>query len=158
MARKKSQREGNVVAQNRKARRDYFIEQTYEAGIVLVGTEVKSLRKGQASISEAFADEVGGELFLKGAHIPEYLEASRFNHDPRRPRKLLLHKREIHRLIGQVRRRGMTVVPLTVFFDSRGMAKVELALARGKVKADKRAAVKDRDWKRQKARLMREKG
>ncbi len=149
---------GNVAAQNRKARRDYFIEDTYEAGIALTGTEVKSLRQGRATINEAFAGGKQGELFLFNAHIPEYLAASRFNHDPKRPRKLLMHKREVRRLLGAVDREGMTLVPLAIYFKDNGRAKVELAKARGKHKYDKRAAVKDRDWKLQKSRLMREKG
>ena len=146
------------MARNRKARHDYLIEETFEAGIALSGTEVKSLRQGRATITEAFAGDKEGELYLFNAHVPEYLAGSRFNHEPRRPRKLLLHKREIRKLIAAVRRDGMTLVPLAVYFNDRGMAKVELALARGKHRYDKRAAVKARDWKRQKARLMRDKG
>ncbi len=155
---RKKQSPGNVAAQNRKARRDYFIEDTYEAGIALTGTEVKSLRQGRATITEAYAGGKGGELFLFNAHIPEYLAASRFNHDPKRPRKLLLHKREVRKLLAAVEREGMTIVPLSIYFNDGGRAKVELGRARGKHKYDKRAAVKDRDWKLQKARLMREKG
>ena len=159
MARKKSDpSKGRVAAQNRRARRDYFVEETSEAGIALTGTEVKSLRQGRATITEAYAGPRHGEIFLFNAHIPEYLAASRFNHDPKRPRKLLLHRREIRRLIGAVERDGMTLVPLSIYFNERGRAKVELARARGKHKYDKRAAVKDRDWKMQKARLMRDKG
>ncbi len=149
---------GNVAAQNRKARRDYAIDELFEAGIALVGTEVKSLRQGRANITEAYASEKNGELYLFNAHIPLYGSASSFNHEPRRPRKLLLHKRQIGKLIGAVQRKGMTLVPLSVYFNAKGLAKVELALAKGKHSYDKRAAVKDRDWKRQKARLMREKG
>ncbi|HXV23881.1 MAG TPA: SsrA-binding protein SmpB [Alphaproteobacteria bacterium] len=147
-----------IAAQNRKARHDYFIEDTVEAGIMLVGTEVKSLRGGKASIGEAFAGEEGGELYLFNAYIPEYDAASRFNHKPRRPRKLLVRKREMDRLLGQIRREGVTVVPLTFYFNPRGIVKVELGLARGKRKVDKRAAEKEKDWKRDKARLMRNKG
>ncbi len=147
-----------IAAQNRKARHDYFIEDTVEAGIMLVGTEVKSLRGGKASIGEAFAGEQGSELYLFNAYIPEYDAASRFNHQPRRPRKLLVRKREMNRLLGQIRREGVTVVPLTFYFNPRGIVKVELGLARGKRKVDKRAAEKERDWKRDKARLMRNKG
>ena len=147
-----------IAAQNRKARHDYFIEDTVEAGIVLFGTEVKALRGGKASIGEAFAGEQGGELYLFNAYIPEYEAANRFNHQPRRPRKLLVHRREMERLLGQIRREGVTVVPLSFYFNPRGILKVELGLARGKRKVDKRAALKERDWKRDKARLMRNKG
>jgi len=156
---KKKPLEGSrIAAQNRRARHDYHIEERFEAGLALVGTEVKSLRQGHASISEAYAGEKGGELFLFNAHIPEYESGRHFGHEPRRPRKLLLHRREIGRLIGAVRREGMTLVPLSVYFNRRGLAKVDLALARGMQKVDKRAAVKDRDWKRDKARLMRARG
>ncbi len=155
---RKGRAKGNAVARNRKARHDYLIEETFETGIALSGTEVKSLRQGRATITEAFAGDKEGELYLFNAHVPEYRAGSRFNHEPRRPRKLLLHKREIRKLIAAVRRDGMTLVPLAVYFNDRGMAKVELALARGKHRYDKRAAVKARDWKRQKARLMRDKG
>jgi SsrA-binding protein len=147
-----------IAAQNRKARHDYFIEDTVEAGIMLVGTEVKALRGGKASIGEAFAGEQGGELYLFNAYIPEYEAANRFNHQPRRPRKLLVHKREMNRLLGQIRREGVTVVPLSFYFNPRGIVKVELGLARGKRKVDKRASEKEKDWKRDKARLMRNRG
>jgi SsrA-binding protein len=147
-----------IAAQNRKARHDYFIEDTVEAGIMLVGTEVKALRGGKASIGEAFAGEQGGELYLFNAYIPEYEAANRFNHQPRRPRKLLVHKREMNRLLGQIRREGVTVVPLSFYFNPRGIVKVELGLARGKRKVDKRHAEKEKDWKRDKARLMRNRG
>jgi SsrA-binding protein len=147
-----------IAAQNRKARHDYFIEDTVEAGIMLAGTEVKSLRGGKASIGEAFAGEQGGELYLFNAYIPEYDAASRFNHQPRRPRKLLLHRREMNRLLGEIGREGVTVVPLSFYFNPRGILKVELGLARGKRKVDKRAAAKEKDWKRTQARLMRHKG
>jgi SsrA-binding protein len=147
-----------IAAQNRKARHDYFIEDTVEAGIMLAGTEVKALRGGKASIGEAFAGEQGGELYLFNAYIPEYEAANRFNHQPRRPRKLLVHKREMHRLLGQIRREGVTVVPLSFYFNPRGIVKVELGLARGKRKVDKRHAEKEKDWKRDKARLMRNRG
>lgn len=143
-----------TVAQNRRARFDYAIEDTFEAGIMLAGTEVKSLRRGQASINEAYAGDRGGELFLFNAHVPEYEAGSTFGHEPRRPRKLLLHRREIAKLLIAIRREGMTLIPLSVYFNKRGMAKVALGLAKGKQKADKRAAIKDRDWKRQKSRLL----
>lgn len=147
-----------IAAQNRKARHDYFIEDTLEAGIMLAGTEVKALRGGKASIGEAFAGEQGGELYLFNAYIPEYEAANRFNHQPRRPRKLLVHKREMERLLGQIRREGVTVVPLSFYFNPRGIVKVELGLARGKRKVDKRASEKEKDWKRDKARLLRNRG
>ena len=149
---------GQIAAQNRKARHDYLIEDTLEVGIMLAGTEVKALRQGSASIGEAYAGESAGELYLFNAYIPEYEAANRFNHQPRRPRKLLLHRREMNRLLGQIRREGVTVVPLAFYFNERGLLKVELGLARGKKKADRRAAEKARDWRREQARLMREKG
>lgn len=147
-----------VVAENRKARRDYEIEDTFEAGIALAGTEVKSLRQGKANIAESYASDEDGELFLINAYIPEYAQGSRFNHEPRRPRKLLLHLKEIHRLLVGIQREGMTIVPLRLYFNERGLAKLELALARGRKLHDKRQVVRKRDWERQKARLMREKG
>lgn len=156
--RKKGVSSGNVVAQNRRARHDYLIEETFEAGIALVGTEVKSLRQGHASINEAYAGNKDGELVLFNAHIPEYQATKHFGHEPRRVRKLLMHRREIRKLIGAVRRGGMTLVPLSIYFNKRGVAKVALALGRGKRSVDKRETVKERDWKRQKARLIREKG
>lgn len=157
MAKKKKKKgpDGTIVAQNRKARHDYFIEDTVEAGIQLMGSEVKSLRKGSGSIGESYAVEKGGELYLTNAYIPEYAAAAKYNgHEPRRERKLLLHKREIHRLMGNIQREGYTLVPLSIYFNPRGIAKVELGLAKGKHKADKRQSSKDRDWKRDKARLM----
>lgn len=158
MARGKKTSGGKIAAQNRKARHDYSIEETFHAGIMLTGTEVKSLRLGRASIIESFAGEIAGELFLLNANIPEYESANRFNHEPKRPRKLLLHGREIAKLSAGIKRKGMTVVPLSIYFNERGMAKVELALARGKHTYDKRAAIKDRDWGRDKARLLRDRG
>ncbi len=149
---------GRSVAENRKARRDYFIEETIEAGIMLVGSEVKSLRAGRANIAESYASEQNGELFLRNAHIAKYESANRFGHEERRSRKLLLRKREINRLIGTVRREGMTLVPLRLYFNERGIAKLTLALAKGKKQYDKRAAEKERSWRREKQRLMREKG
>jgi SsrA-binding protein len=147
-----------LVAQNRKARHNYQIEDSLEAGVMLAGTEVKSLRQGRASIGEAYAGDERGELYLFNAHIPVYDAAGRFNHQPKRARKLLVHRRELARLIGLVRREGYTLVPLSLYFNERGIAKVELGLARGKRKADKRETEKRRDWQRQKARLMRERG
>ncbi len=146
-----------LVAQNRRARHEYFIEETLEAGIMLQGSEVKSLRLGRGSIAEAYVSESRGELYLQGAHIPEYEAASRFNHEPRRLRKLLVHRRERDRMIGQIRRDGYTIVPLEIYFGPRGHAKVLLGFAKGKRKVDKRETIKQRDWQRQKARLMREK-
>ena len=147
-----------TVAQNRKATHEYFIEEHVEAGLQLMGSEVKSLRAGKASIGEAYAGEYRGEIWLTNAHIAEYAPANRFGHDPKRPRKLLVHKRERDRLLGQVRKDGYTLVPLSIYFNERGIAKLDLGLAKGKKKADKRESVKQRDWQRQKARLMREKG
>ncbi len=149
---------GRVVAQNRRARHEYFIDETLEAGIVLTGSEVKSLRANRGSINEAHAGERDGEIWLYNAHIPEYGPAKHFGHEPRRVRKLLLHKREIDKLIGAIRREGATLVPLSLYFNDRGVAKVQLGLVRGKRKADKRAAIKERDWQRDKARLMRARG
>ena len=149
---------GKIAAQNRKARRNYFIEETLEAGIALLGTDVKSLRQGHGSLTDAYAADRGGEFYLVNVHIPEYRHGNRQNHAPRRPRKLLLHKRELNRLLGSIRRDGMTAVPLSIYFNERGLAKVELGLAKGKRKYDKRAAEKERDWRREKARLLRDKG
>ena len=147
-----------TVAENRRARFDYHVEDTFEAGIALTGTEVKSLRFGEGSIAESYAEVKGGEVWLVNSNIPEFSHGNRFNHVPKRPRKLLLHEREIARLQGAVERKGMTLVPLSVYFNSRGRAKVELALAKGKQAADKRASIKERDWKRDKARLLRDRG
>jgi SsrA-binding protein len=147
-----------IVADNRKARHNYEIGDVIEAGIALVGTEVKSLRQGKATIGEAYAGEYNGELFLYNSYIPEYLQANRFNHEVRRPRKLLLHKNQINKLAGAVTRDGMTVVPLKIYFDERGRAKVEIALARGKQLHDKRQAEKEKSWNRDKARIMRDRG
>lgn len=147
------------VAQNRRALHDYTIVSRLEAGIALTGTEVKALRAGQVSIQEAFAADRLGALYLHNVYIPEYGKAgTHLQHETRRPRLLLLHKREINKLSGAVRREGMTLVPLSIYFNARGRAKVELGLAKGKHKADKRAALKERDWKRDKARLLRNKG
>ncbi|MCB2051391.1 MAG: SsrA-binding protein SmpB [Novosphingobium sp.] len=147
-----------TVAENRRARFDYHIEETFEAGIALTGTEVKSLRFGEGSIAESYAEVRGGEVWLVNANIPEFSHGNRFNHEPKRPRKLLLHEREIARLHGAVERKGMTLVPLSVYFNARGRAKVELALAKGKQAHDKRQTMKERDWKRDKARIMRDRG
>jgi len=143
-----------VIAENRKARHNFFIDDTIEAGLVLTGTEVKSLRAGKANIAEAYAAPEGGALWLVNAHIAEYGAGNRFNHEPRRKRKLLLHKREVVRLSGARDRQGMTLVPLKLYFNERGRAKLLLGLARGKKRYDKRQSEKDRDWKRQKERLL----
>ena len=147
-----------LVAQNRKARHNYFIESSLEAGLALTGTEVKSLRAGKASIAEAYAGDQRGELYLINANIPRYEPANQFNHDPKRPRKLLLHRRELARLRGQIQRQGYTLVPLKLYFNQRGIAKLEIGLARGKRQQDKRQTEKKRDWQREKARLMRDRG
>jgi len=154
----KAQRAFKVVADNRKARFHYAIGDTFEAGIALKGTEVKSLRVGKATIAESYAAESHGELWLYNAYIPEYLQANQFNHVTRRPRKLLLHRREIAKLKGAVEREGMTLVPLKLYFNPKGRAKIELALARGKKLHDKRETEKARTWQRERARLLREKG
>ena len=157
MAEKKP-RPFKIIAENRKARFNYEIGEVVEAGIALTGTEVKSLRQGKATIAESYADARSGEIWLVNANIPEYLQASRFNHAPKRPRKLLLHRHEIARLIGAVERQGMTLVPLKLYFDVKGRAKVELALARGKKLHDKRETEKRRSWERERGRLLRQKG
>ena len=154
MTDKKGEEGRKTVAQNRRARFDYTIQDTVEAGIVLFGTEVKSLRRGGASITESYASDQGGELYLINAHIAPYESGKTFGHQPRRPRKLLLHRREIDKLAGAIRREGMTLVPLSIYFNHRGQAKIALGLAKGRRKADQRAAIKDRDWQRQKSRLL----
>ena len=147
-----------VAAQNRKARHNYQIEDSLEAGLVLRGSEVKALREGRANIAESYAKPENGEIWLINAHIPEYRQAGQFNHEPRRPRKLLLKKREASKLIGATDRDGMTLIPLKLYFNARGIAKLEIGLGKGKHYYDKRETQKKRDWNRQKARLMREKG
>lgn len=146
------------VAQNRRARFDFFIEDKFEAGLALQGTEVKALRAGEATIAESYAEIRGGEVWLVNANIPEYSHGNRINHEPKRPRKLLLNAREVNKLFGAVEKKGMTIVPLSIYFNKTGRAKVEIALAKGKQNHDKRATTKDRDWKRDKARLMRDRG
>jgi len=155
---KKSDPGRKLVAENRKARFNYEIEDTLEAGLVLQGTEVKSLRNGEANIAESYVSEEDGEIWLINSHIPEYLEANRFNHEPRRRRKLLLNKREMARMAQSADREGMTLVPLKLYFNDRGLAKLEVAVAKGKKTVDKRETVKKRDWDRQKARIMKEHG
>jgi len=143
-----------VVAQNRKARHNYFIEETFEAGLALTGTEVKSLRGGRSTIAESYVTEEGGEAWLVNANIPIYAAGNRNNHEPRRARKLLLHRGQLNKLIGAIQREGRPVVPLQVYFNPRGRAKIEIALATGKQAHDKRQSIKDRDWQRQRARMM----
>ena len=147
-----------IIADNRKARFNYQIGDVVEAGLALTGTEVKSLRQGKANIGESYAAAREGELWLHNANIPEYLQASRFNHAPKRPRKLLLHRRQIAKLIGAIEREGMTLVPLKLYFNAKGRAKIELAVARGKKLHDKRETEKKRSWDRERARLIRVKG
>jgi SsrA-binding protein len=147
-----------LVAENRRARFDYLIEDTIEAGIQLLGTEVKALRQGRANIAEAYAGADNGELWLVNCYIPEYAPAAQFNHEPRRRRKLLVRRRELGKLAAAVEREGRAIVPLRLYFNPRGIAKLELALAKGKKAHDKRAASKDRDWKRQQSRLLRDRG
>jgi SsrA-binding protein len=154
----KPDRKLRVIADNRKARFNYEIGEVFEAGISLTGSEVKSLRAGKAAIAEAYADSRGGDIWLVNANIPEYLQAGRFNHAPKRPRRLLLHKRQIYKLAGAVEREGMTLVPLKLYFNEKGRAKIELALARGKKLYDKRETEKKRSWDRERGRLLRAKG
>ena len=147
-----------IITDNRKARFNYELGETYEAGLMLAGTEVKSLRQGKANLGDSYAGEMGGELWLFNAYIPEYLKANQFNHEAKRPRKLLLHRREINRLIGAVQREGVSLIPLKLYFNEKGVAKVELSLAKGKKLHDKRETEKARDWNREKGRLLRDKG
>lgn len=147
-----------LVAENRRARFDYEIADTLEAGIVLSGTEVKSLRQGKAQIAESYASPEHGELWLINAHIPEYLQGNRFNHDEKRPRKLLVSKKQLSRLDAEVARAGNTIVPLKLYFNDQGRAKLLIGLGKGKKNYDKRATSRDRDWNRDKARIMKEGG
>ncbi|MDA8553108.1 MAG: SsrA-binding protein SmpB [Alphaproteobacteria bacterium] len=144
-----------IIAQNRKARHEYFIDEVMEAGIALTGTEVKALRAGRASIGESYATEIRGEMYWTGANIQEYEKGNRFNHPPVRNRKLLLKKREINKILGKLKTKGVTVIPLAVYFNEGGRAKLELGLARGKKQHDKRDAIKQRDWDRRKSRVLR---
>jgi SsrA-binding protein len=155
---RKADPNNKVAAENRKARFSYEVIDTYEAGLALTGTEVKSLRGGHANIAESYASMEGGELWLINSYLPEYLQANRFNHEPRRRRKLLMKKKEMAKLSQAVERQGMTMVPLKIYFNDRGRAKLLLALARGKNVADKRQTEKDRDWAREKGRLLKERG
>ena len=147
-----------VVADNRRAFYEYFVEEKFEAGIELVGTEVKSLRGGEVSIAESYALVEGEEVFLINSNIPQYAKGSWMNHEPRRRRRLLLKKREIAKLHGAITRQGLTLIPLSLYFNGAGKAKVELALAKGKKAHDKRETIKERDWKREQGRLLRQRG
>nr|WP_295664097.1 SsrA-binding protein SmpB [Polymorphobacter sp.] len=147
-----------IVAENRKARYEFFIDEVVEAGIALAGTEVKALRQGEGSIAESYAELKDGQMWLVNANIPEFSHGNRNNHEPKRPRKLLMHAKQISKFNGAVTRQGMTVIPLMIYFNDRGRAKVELALAKGKKLHDKRETEKTRDWKRDAARIMRERG
>lgn len=147
-----------IVAENRRARFDFAIDEVFEAGIALQGTEVKSLRFGEGTIAESYAEVKGHEVWLVNSNIPEFSHGNRHNHEPKRPRKLLLSVREINKMHAAVARQGMTLVPLSIYFNSRGRAKVELAIAKGKKAHDKRESIKERDWKRDKQRLMKERG
>jgi SsrA-binding protein len=147
-----------LIAENRRARYDYFLDDAVEAGLALTGTEVKSLRVGRANIAESYAAVENGEIVLINADIPPYAGGNRFNHEPRRPRKLLLHKKQIGKLIGAVQREGRTIIPTKLYWNDKGIAKLEIALAKGKKEHDKREATAERDWQRDKARLMRDKG
>ncbi|MAU41659.1 MAG: SsrA-binding protein [Kordiimonas sp.] len=154
----KNQGARRIVADNRKARHNYFVEEELETGIVLQGTEVKALRAGATNVTDAYAEVRGNEVYLLNMHIPVYEQGNRFNHDPLRPRKLLLHRREISRLLGATQRKGLTLIPLSLYFNDKGRAKVKLGLCKGKKLHDKRATEKDRDWAREKSRLMKENG
>jgi SsrA-binding protein len=154
----KSEAKIKLIADNRKARFNYAIGETFEAGVALTGSEVKSLRTGKANIGESYATTRDGEVWLLNANISEYKQAGRFNHEPKRPRKLLLHRRQINKLIGAVEREGMTVVPLKLYFNEKGRAKLEIALAKGKKLHDKRETDKKRSWERERGRLLRQKG
>ena len=158
MAKAKTNANRKVIADNRKARFNFEIGEVFEAGVQLTGTEVKSLRANKAAIGESYVSPENGEIWLINSHIPEYLQGNRFNHEPRRHRKLLLHRRQIARLMNAVQREGMTIVPLKLYFNAKGIAKLEIALARGKKIHDKRETEKKRDWQREKARLLRERG
>ncbi|MFK5979806.1 MAG: SsrA-binding protein SmpB [Rhizobiaceae bacterium] len=155
---KKDSANGKLIADNRKARHNYEFVETLEAGLQLTGTEVKSLRNGKANIAESYATEEGGEIWLINSHIPEYLEGNRNNHNPRRRRKLLMKKREMSKFISGIQRDGLTIVPNRLYFNERGIAKLQIALARGRKAHDKRQVSKKRDWDREKARIMRDKG
>lgn len=147
-----------TVAENRRARFDFAVDTVYEAGIALTGTEVKALRGGEGSIAESYAEVKGNEVWLVNSNIPEFSHGNRFNHEPKRPRKLLLHEREINKMHGAVMRQGMTLVPLSIYFNAQGRAKVELAIAKGRKAHDKREHIKEQEWKREAGRLLKERG
>lgn len=149
---------GTLIAENRRARFDYFLEDSFEAGISLTGSEVKSLRGGKANIADSYAAVEGRDITLINAYIPEYAGANRFNHEPKRPRKLLLHRKEIDKLIGAVEREGRTIIPVRLYWNEKGLAKLQLSLAKGKKNHDKRATEADRDWKREQGRILRDRG
>ena len=149
---------GKLIAENRRARYDYFLEEPFEAGLVLTGSEVKSLRTGRANIAESYVAVEGDEVVLINADIPPFAQANRFNHEPRRHRKLLLHRKQLDRLIGAVQREGRTIIPTKLYWNDKGLAKLEIAVAKGKKLHDKREATAERDWQRDKARLLRDKG
>ena len=149
---------GKLIAENRRARYDYFLEEPFEAGLVLTGSEVKSLRTGRANIAESYVSVEGDEVVLINADIPPFAQANRFNHDPRRHRKLLLHRKQLDRLIGAVQREGRTIIPTKLYWSDKGLAKLEIAVAKGKKLHDKREATAERDWQRDKARLLRDRG
>lgn len=149
---------GKLIAENRRAKFDYFLEETFEAGLMLTGSEVKSLRNGRANIAESYASVEGDEVVLINADIPPFAQANRFNHEPRRHRKLLLHRKQLDKLIGAVTREGRTIIPTKLYWNDKGLAKLEIALAKGKKLHDKREATAERDWARDKARLLRDRG
>ena len=149
---------GKLIAENRRARYDYFLEETFEAGLMLTGSEVKSLRNGRANIAESYASVEGDEVVLINSDIPPFAQANRFNHEPRRHRKLLLHRKQLDKLIGAVTREGRTIIPTKLYWNDKGLAKLEIALAKGKKLHDKREATAERDWQRDKARLLRDRG
>jgi SsrA-binding protein len=156
VAKKGEKKERTIIAQNRKARHDYFIEDSFEAGVMLVGSEVKSVRAGNVNIIDAYADQKDGEVYMMGAYIAEYNGANQFNHIPKRPRKLLLHKSEIDKLFGKMKVKGYTIIPLSIYLNEKNIVKVEIGIAKGKKQHDKRAAEKEKDWKREQARAMRD--
>lgn len=152
----KQNNNSKTIAQNKRARFDYEILETLEVGIVLQGSELKSIRLGKVSINESFAGEMEGEIYLFNANITEYVQATYNNHDPRRPRKLLMHKKQMNKFLGAIRRKGLALVPITLYFNHKGRIKLLLGLGRGKKTHDKRETIKERDWDRSRARILRE--
>ena len=150
----KKEKSSTLIAENRKARYEYFIEEDIEAGIILTGTEVKSLRMGRSTISDAHAAEKQGELWIFNLNIPEYKMGNRYNHDPKRPRKLLLHKKQVNKLLGKIKIKGLTLVPLKMYFNPRGMVKILLGVGKGKKEYEKRDTIKQRDWQREQRALL----